>query len=369
MRPRAGPPNAIVGDTFPDVQRFLILGSLSLAILLGGCARKPVRSADFAGFPSGGFTPPPPPPPAKKRATIVNAGELYSSINLSDCITWPSLESKRLGGANAWGGWHPANGMSGVVIGTSSHCNDPSVTVYVIDFGDDHIAALNQKGLSFSDGGGGAPPPAPVATAGATVRIVAAGKMFDLINTTDCLTWPSPTVKALGGSSGWGAWKPQNGDLGAAIGKTKHCNQKATTVVFVKIGSRYVAIDEKGIEYVSGSPASVPWVTPGTASPPSSPPPPSSTAGAGTVESGRVRLVDVGEVYASINTSTCLEWPDDATKALAGSNAWGGWSPKNGDVGVVVWKSTHCTKGSVVLIVRVGENRLVAIGKNGVAPE
>ncbi len=310
----------------------------------------------------------PPPAPAKKTATITDAGELYSTINTGDCVTWPNEHVKTHAGSDSWGDWYPKNGMSGAVVGTSSHCSDSSVTVYIIDFGDSHYAALNNKGVALGDGGSA--PPQNVAS-GPSVKFVSVGKMYDLINQTTCVMWPSPTVKALGGKNAWGGWEPKNGDVGVAIGKSTHCSQ-SVTVVFVQVGSRYVPIDEKGIVYLNGSTANVPWVTGGGAvATPPPPPPPTTypTAGAGTVESGRVRIVDAGEVYTTINTTECLQWPDTDTKTLSGSNSWAGWSPKTGDVGVVVWKSTHCTGGNVVLVVRVGGKYLVPIGKKGVAPE
>jgi len=83
----------------------------------------------------------------RNRATIVQQGELYSGANAGDCFTWPSPWVKQHGGYSGWGGWYPANGMTGVVIGTSKHCFDPNVTIYIIDFGADHFAALNQRGI------------------------------------------------------------------------------------------------------------------------------------------------------------------------------------------------------------------------------
>lgn len=343
---------------------------LSVILTLVGCGgKRAARGPDNElGMLEGGAWSQPP-KPAKKTATIIDAGELYSSINTGDCLTWPSPYSKQHGGADAWAGWYPKNGMTGVVAGTSSHCSDTSVTVYIIDFGDGHFAALNNKGVQIGEGG--ATPPPVVASSGPSVKIVSAGKMYDRINEVTCLQWPSPTIKALGGKNAWGGWEPKNGDYGVAIGKSTHCSQ-SVTVVFVQIGNRYVPIDEMGIVYVTGSGASVPWVSGGAVATPPPPPPVQPTypsAGAGTVESGRVRIVDAGEVYTTINTTDCLQWPDNDTKNQAGKNSWGVWSPKNGDVGVVVWKSAHCSGGNVVLVVRVGDKYLVPIGKKGVAPE
>ncbi|MBI2388126.1 MAG: hypothetical protein HYV09_00805 [Deltaproteobacteria bacterium] len=344
------------------------LAIASVLVVLVACGgRKAGRDPDFGNALKSGSVEPPSEPTAEPEpekteitATITNAGELYSTINLGDCLVWPSDWAKKHGGSNAWGGWYPANGMTGKVVATSKHCSDSSVTVFIIDFGDDHFAALNNKGLSFSKGA--APAAAPVAPKGGpAVKIVSAGKVYPMINTGDCLTWPDAMSKANGGTGAWGGWSPKNGDVGLAVAKSKHCSQ-AVTVIIVKIGDHYVPIDEKGLIYVSGDGDQVPWATGGGS------PKPMSTAGAGTVESGRVRLVDVGQVYATINTSTCLEWPDEEMKKLGGSSSWGGWKPKNGDAGVVLGKATHCTSGKIVLFVRV-DNHVVPIAKDGVAPE
>lgn len=348
----------------------------SVLVVLVACGgRRAARDPDFHNALKSGpvdgpsSEPAEEPEPAKTEvtATITNAGELYSSINLGDCLVWPSEWVKKHGGADAWGGWYPANGMTGKVLATSKHCSDTSVTVFIIDFGNDHYAALNNKGLSFSKGA--APVAAPVAPKGGpVVKIVSAGKVYPLINTGDCITWPDAISKANGGSGAWDGWSPKNGDVGLAVAKSKHCSQ-SVTVVIVKIGDHYVPIDEKGVIYVSGDGEQVPWAGSGaSASVPKSGSSSGSTAGAGTVESGRVRLVDVGFVYATINTSTCLEWPDEEMKKLGGSSSWGGWKPKNGDTGVVLGKATHCTSGVTVLFVRI-DNHVVPIGKQGVAPE
>lgn len=75
--------------------------------------------------------------------------------------------------------------------------------------------------------------------------------MFDLINSTDCIPWPSEEVKKLGGKSGWAGWQPHDGDRGVAIARSKHCFQDVN-VVYVKIDGYYVAIGESGIEFTSG---------------------------------------------------------------------------------------------------------------------
>lgn len=95
---------------------------------------------------------------------------------------------------------------------------------------------------------------------GAQVTIVNSGDMYDLINSTDCIPWPTEEMKALGGQSGWKGWVPTNGDHGAAVARTKHCFLERT-LVFVKIGDVYVAMGADGLRFDVGSLEDLPLLT------------------------------------------------------------------------------------------------------------
>jgi hypothetical protein len=95
----------------------------------------------------------------------------------------------------------------------------------------------------------------------ANVRVTDVGQTYSSINTIDCLGWPSDEIKKAAGSYSWGSWHPQNGDVGVAIAKSKHCFQTDVTVVIVRIGERYVPLGLKGISFESGSPDDVPQYT------------------------------------------------------------------------------------------------------------
>ncbi|MBI2390797.1 MAG: hypothetical protein HYV09_14500 [Deltaproteobacteria bacterium] len=97
-------------------------------------------------------------------------------------------------------------------------------------------------------------------TRGARVTVVHKGDMFDLINSTDCIAWPSEEAKARGGQSGWGGWSPSDGDQGVAVARTGHCFQ-TVDVVFVRIGEHWVAIGASGVRFDSGSLADLPVIT------------------------------------------------------------------------------------------------------------
>lgn len=77
------------------------------------------------------------------------------------------------------------------------------------------------------------------------------------------------------------------------------------------------------------------------------------------------RITQAGALYSTINRGDCLTWPDEEIQALGGQNAWGGYYPKNGDQGVVVWTTTHCSSKLKVYLLRIGEH-YVPIGEPGV---
>lgn len=86
----------------------------------------------------------------------------------------------------------------------------------------------------------------------AFVDVTDAGQMYDLINSTDCIAWPSPEAKEKGGQSGWNGFRPKNGDRGVAVAWTKHCFQDVR-VVFVRIDPYYVPLGESGVAFQNGA--------------------------------------------------------------------------------------------------------------------
>lgn len=92
------------------------------------------------------------------------------------------------------------------------------------------------------------------------VTITNSGDQYDLINSTDCIAWPSEEVKTLGGASGWKGWSPKNGDQGMAVAKTKHCFLERT-LVFVKIGDLYVPMGSDGLSFDAGALDDLPTIT------------------------------------------------------------------------------------------------------------
>lgn len=72
------------------------------------------------------------------------------------------------------------------------------------------------------------------------------GQIYEAINTTDCIKWPSPEIKEKGGKSGWGDFYPKNGDTGSIISEMKHCHLEDNIYV-VKIDQHYVPITSDGV--------------------------------------------------------------------------------------------------------------------------
>jgi hypothetical protein len=83
-----------------------------------------------------------------RRASIVDAGEVYSTINETDCLTWPDRETMELAGQAAWGDYYPSEGDTGTVVWTSLHC-DSQVPVAVL-LVDGNYVCIGLSGLELT---------------------------------------------------------------------------------------------------------------------------------------------------------------------------------------------------------------------------
>jgi hypothetical protein len=97
-----------------------------------------------------------------RRVRIISTGPVYSTINATDCLSWPSEEIKGKAGEGegGWGNFYPSIGDEGEVIWASRHCDQP-VTVYLLDLGD-YFVPIGERGIEFLDG---EPPSAAVLSA------------------------------------------------------------------------------------------------------------------------------------------------------------------------------------------------------------
>lgn len=94
-------------------------------------------------------------------------------------------------------------------------------------------------------GGAGKPPVGPAT--GTEVRVRDEGQIYDALNTTDCIAWPSPAIKAKAGRSGWGGFVPDEGLTGTVLAVLAHCDG-TTRVVLVEVGRWVVPVTTAGVE-------------------------------------------------------------------------------------------------------------------------
>ncbi|HEC85063.1 MAG: hypothetical protein DRR08_08505 [Candidatus Parabeggiatoa sp. nov. 2] len=79
-------------------------------------------------------------------------------------------------------------------------------------------------------------------------KITDVGQIYEAINTTECLTWPSPETKEKGGKNGWDSFYPKKDDIGLIVAEMKHCHFEDTTVYILKIEQHYVPISSIGAQ-------------------------------------------------------------------------------------------------------------------------
>ncbi len=93
------------------------------------------------------------------------------------------------------------------------------------------------------------------------------------------------------------------------------------------------------------------------ATPPESVTPPAETKSA--------KIIDIGQIYAAINTTECLTWPSSKAKQKGGKNGWGSFYPKVGDIGNVVSEMKHCHLEDKVYLLNINQY-YVPISSTGV---
>jgi hypothetical protein len=95
-----------------------------------------------------------------RRVRIVYTGAVYSTINQTDALSWPTEEIKCACGEGSdpgWGEFAPAEGDEGEVVWASTH-PDSGVTVYLVALGGRYVT-IGERGVEFLDGG---PPSGPI---------------------------------------------------------------------------------------------------------------------------------------------------------------------------------------------------------------
>ncbi len=80
-------------------------------------------------------------------AEITDAGHVYSGINQSDLISWPSAEMKKLGGEDGWGSFRPKNGDQGTIVAELRHW-DTRGRIYILKIGDYYVV-IDYRGIKL----------------------------------------------------------------------------------------------------------------------------------------------------------------------------------------------------------------------------
>ncbi len=90
---------------------------------------------------------------------------------------------------------------------------------------------------------GNEPPPQKKA------QIVDVGQVYEAINTTECLTWPTPGLRDKSGKNSWDSFYPKKDDIGVIVEELKHC-QFDDIIYILKMGKYYVPISSAGAKVV-----------------------------------------------------------------------------------------------------------------------
>ena len=80
-------------------------------------------------------------------------------------------------------------------------------------------------------------------------QITDVGQVYELINTTECLTWINEQMKEQGGKNGWADFYPKKGDTGVIVAEMKHCHFD-DTIYILKIDQYYVPMSSVGVQIV-----------------------------------------------------------------------------------------------------------------------
>ncbi len=343
---------------------------LALLVVAAACGASTPPARTTGPTATAAPVPAPGPVAAPARTTIivgdevevVDAGEAYTTINATDCLTWPSPAIKARGGEGSWAGYTPKNGHFGKVLGLSKHCSAPETEIAILDIGG-YAVPIGIKGLRIAPvgsvakggfgtgrsgfGGGlgmgsGGSSAGGIFAVGDAATIVDEGQMYTTINSSDCLTWPSAEIKARASYDSWGSFVPTNGHVGTVLGTSKHCDS-GVIVAILDVSGNIIAIGESGLAK-GGTPGAAPPFAVGNL----------------------VTITDAGELFSMINRNDCLTWPSAEIKAAGGVDGWtDGFYPSNGHVGTVLGTSPHCDQpGVIIVFISVGKY-YVAIGAAG----
>ncbi len=214
-------------------------------------------------------------------------------------------------------------------------------------------------------GGSGGSVKGPTFAKGAVVRISDGGQIFDALNTTACIKWPSADAKKRGGRDAWRGFHPDTGNEGKVLAAVGHCDGH-TQVVLVEVGSYIVPVTSKGVELATAEkPATVSGAATGSEGGYGGY---GYGSGSGSYSIGdTVQIADTGGIYTGINRVDCLMWPSEDAKQRGGVDSWGSYYPTGGETGYVIGISAHCDSGIEILILDIN-GYIVPIAAESVTP-
>jgi hypothetical protein len=179
-----------------------------------------------------------------QRARITNAGSLYSTINSTDCLTWPDAQLRARAGAEAWGADYPANGDEGVVVWTTKHCSS-DLTVYVLETRGRYVP-INATGVELLGPApapqGAAAAPAPALAVGVRAEVVHPGHHYDRLHERECVAWPAPRGVAAAGQG-----PIPLGARGHVVALSRHC-QSGAPVYLLEWEGRFYPFAPEGLK-------------------------------------------------------------------------------------------------------------------------
>jgi len=235
-------------------------------------------------------------------------------------------------------------------------------------------------------GGSVKKPTGPSFAKGQKVRISDGGQIYDALNTTACIAWPSPEVKHRAGKDGWNGWDPDTGTEGEVIAQLSHCDHR-TQVVLVEVAGYVVPVTSGGVEEAKAV-VEPDNVLVGGGSIYGGDPyggmyggdPYGGTYGSdydgdiygvgsvGYYAGDSVRIISLDGVYSTINTYECLVWPSDDAQKAGGEDAWGGWTPNVDDIAQVLAVTVNCNDSSDTVLIVDDGGMIVPISAASVEP-
>lgn len=99
--------------------------------------------------------------------------------------------------------------------------------------GDPLATKTNFCGLKYND---------LLASIGDSIKIYHTGGVYSTLNETDIYDWPSEKIRMKSGESGWGEYRPKNGEVGELIHVFETVKTNDPYILLLKIGDLFVPI-------------------------------------------------------------------------------------------------------------------------------